>query len=82
MTARPEGNAPVAQALARVLGLPPEARLRADTPVSGLGADSLSLILLADALAEEGWTLDARDARRAATIADLVGACRSSGRPT
>lgn len=76
MDARPAGDAPVAHALARVLGLRSEGHLRADTPLAAVGVDSLGLLLLSDALAEEGWSLDDAAARRAVTLGELVAVCR------
>lgn len=76
MDARPVGDAPVARALVRVLGLGSEAHLRADTPLAAVGVDSLALLLVSDALAQAGWSLDDSAARGAVTLGDLVAACK------
>ncbi len=75
MDVRPVGDAPVAHALVRVLGLGSAAHLRADTPLSALGVDSLALILVTDALAQSGWSLDDSAARSAVTLGDLAASC-------
>ena len=63
----------------RVLGLAPhgaaEPLMRPDTPLAGLGIDSLALLLVADVLADSGWRLDLSSAREAVTISDLVSSC-------
>ena len=62
-----------------VLGLNPHDAamplVRPDTPLAGLGVDSLALLLVADVLADAGWLLDLTAAREAATIADLSACC-------
>ena len=65
----------MAPALERVLGLASGRGLRADTPLAGLGVDSLALLCIADVLAEDGWALDLARARAAATIGDLAACC-------
>lgn len=75
---RPDRAEPaVVPVVIRVLGLPSHesALLRADTPLAGLGVDSLALVLIADALSEHGWHTDMTGARRAVTIGDLAACC-------
>ena len=61
----------------RVLGLPSHESelLRTDTPLAGLGVDSLALVLMADALSEQGWHVTMSSARSAVTIGDLAACC-------
>lgn len=77
MDAATDGTAPVARALIRVLGLSSGAHLRADTPLSSLGVDSLALMLVADAMAESGYVLDERRAHAASTVGDLADCCHA-----
>ena len=73
----------VAPAVVRVLGLAPAGgpapALRPDTPLAGLGMDSLALLCVADALAEDGWLLDLNAARAAVTIGELADCCAPEG---
>lgn len=73
----------VVPAVVRVLGLAPSGgpapTLRSDTPLAGLGMDSLALLCVADALAEGGWMLDLQSAREARTIGDLAACCALQG---
>lgn len=78
MTGLPQ--APVAFALSRVLGLDGDrVILRSDTPLGGLGVDSLALLCTADALAEGGWHLDLASAGSASTLGDLQALCTRHG---
>mgnify|MGYP003340473644 CR=1 FL=1 len=65
---------PVVDAVARVLGLPEAGRdmLRHDSPLTGLGFDSLALLCVADALAATGLVLDEDRARLAITVGELT----------
>lgn len=68
------------RAAARVLGIDAgAAHLRGDTPLVGLGVDSLALLCLADALADDGWQLDERAAASARTLGDVEGCMRPVG---
>lgn len=58
-------------ALARVLGMSSASHVRGDTPLAGMGVDSLALLCLSDLIADDGWTLDSRAARQAATVHEL-----------
>ncbi len=58
--------------VARVLGIDP-ATLRADTPLSSLGWDSLARVCWVDAVTEDGWLSPADPVAQAATIGDLAG---------
>lgn len=73
----PAAEPPVAETLARVLGLPSggAGALRPDTPLAALGVDSLALLCVADALADEGWLLDPQRARQARSLGDLRDSC-------
>ena len=64
-----------AAAVARASGQPERAdRLRADTPLAGLGVDSLGLLCVGDILAEGGWRLPDAAAMGAGTVGDLARA--------
>ncbi len=69
----------VAASLRRVLRLGPTTPVRADTPLHLLGVDSLALVCLGDALAEDGWCLDESRARSAEDVAGLAAACEAVG---
>ena len=58
-------------AVARVLGIDP-ADLRSDTPLIGLGWDSLSRVCWDDAMREAGYRSDAAELRHAACVGDLA----------
>jgi len=64
----------VAAACARVLDVDPAA-LAADTPLVALGADSVALVALADALEEAvpGLVVDDAVLPRLATLGDVAG---------
>jgi acyl carrier protein len=67
--------------VARVLGIDPST-LRADTPLSSLGWDSLARICWVDVVAEDGWRGPADLITRASTIGDLAdGLARREGTP-
>lgn len=66
------GSPGIESLLARVLGLPDAAHVRGDTPLAGLGFDSLALLCLADLVAENGGGLNAASARGAITVDDLA----------
>ena len=69
----------------RVLGLAQHDEavplVRPDTPLAGLGVDSLALLLVADVLADSGWRLDLSSAREAVTISDLAACCMREDKP-
>ena len=65
-------------ALARVLGVQATV-LRADTPLSSIGWDSLARLCWEDAIAEAGWSCVAADSAR--TIGDLIGVSHPGSAP-
>lgn len=70
----------VAGAVARAIGEPERAaRLRADSPLDGLGIDSLALLCVADLLEDAGWCLPEATAREAVTIGDLAAGAVPAG---
>lgn len=71
------------RALAFVLDLDPD-QLRSDTPLAGVGADSVAVIAWADLLVEDlpaggVGRLDAEMVRRAVTVGQLAEAISTTG---
>lgn len=74
-SAAPAALDAAAAAIARASGQPERAdRLRADTPLAGLGIDSLGMLCVGDLLAEGGWHLPDAAAMEAATVGDVARA--------
>lgn len=71
MTSPEPSAAVVLGAVARVLGLD-AAGLRADTPLTGLGWDSLARLCWADAMREAGYRTDPAAMHRASCVGDLA----------